>query len=129
VADFPKLEPFSRRYGPGEFNAGDVPGLAGTRRRFYHPAGPMRQPLTLVYRWITQEETDSIREHYLAQHCGHEPFRLPVIIWAGQATVFNDLAWKYTGPPQEEEMKAGRHHVTVQLVAVPDVVARTTTDP
>lgn len=129
MADFPKLEPFSRSYGPGEFNASDVPGLAGTRRRFYHPTGPMRQPLTLIYRWLTLAETDSIRDHYIGQQCGHVPFRLPAIIWKGQATVFNTLAWKYAGLPQEDEQKGGRHHVTVQLVSVPDTVARTTSDP
>jgi hypothetical protein len=129
VADFPKLEPFSRVTGLGVYAGGEVAGIAGTRTTFLHASPRLQQPLTLIYRWIELAELELIRQHFDDHYGGHVPFRLPGIIWAGQTTVFNTQAWKYDGPPEEEEQRAGRYHVTVKLVSVTDTVARTTTDP
>lgn len=129
MADFPKLEPHRRQTGAGEFNHAAVPGIAGTSKRFVHPSPPLRQPLTLQYRLITLAQADLIRAHYNGQDCGHVPFRLPAIVWNGRTSEANTTAWRYVQQPDEEELPGQRRNVTVRLEAVPDVVARTTTDP
>lgn len=121
MADFPALEPLRREWEFPDFPTLDYEGAGGSTVSFEYGDTPTDQPLTLVYKLLSEAEMQLIRDHYLAQQSVH-PFNLPAICFAGYVTPadFFDPTqqWLYDGEPEEELVSVGNYNVDVALRSV-----------
>jgi hypothetical protein len=122
MANFPNLEPRSRRY-----NFGDHPitlqkawGVSATR--FSHGAAATGHRLTLAYELLTAAEAALVRTHYRDQRGGLIPFGLPLAVFRGNVSPTgpapDSMLWRYASVPQETHRVGSRVDLTVELEAV-----------
>lgn len=120
MADFPALEPLSRRYSLGappltnqEYSAASV--------RFLHGSAPVGFTLELGYSNITQAEAGLLRDHHRSQNGPHIPFDLSVEAWAGHSSqddIFPAFTqWRYAEAPEESHKSGGLVDVSVRLIS------------
>lgn len=120
MADFPALEPLTRRYNLGalpvttqEYSAASV--------RFLHGTHPVKFTLELGYSNITQAEAGLLRDHYRSQDGPHIPFDLSVEAWAGHSSLEDIFPaftqWRYAEAPEETHKSGGLVDVAVRLIS------------
>jgi len=119
MAAFPDLEPATRDYNFGTFALTEEPSPSAGIVRFRHGAIPAAYQLTLGYAYLTNAEANLIRDHYSLQSGGFISFTLPAIIWNGHTSSINIVPsgtqWRYTTPPEEQQLSAGYVNLTVAL--------------
>jgi hypothetical protein len=119
MADFPTLEPATRRYDPGDFPLTESPAFGAMPIRFLHGSTARQLLLSLDFVYLNNTEAASIRTHYEGQDGSLLAFLLPNIIWQGHTSI-TDIAptstlWRYDAPPEEEQLSGGLFNVSVKL--------------
>lgn len=122
MADFPALEPKTRRYTFGDYPITEEASFAGGVVRFRHGTTASGHVLTLGYEHLSATEAKLLRDHYRTQQGGYLAFSLSAEAWAGHTTA-TDLVptttlWRYSKPPEETHKNGGLVDVTVELVSV-----------
>jgi hypothetical protein len=122
MADFPALEPDSRRYSLGQFPVTTETGFGAGSVRFLHGTVSSGHTLELGFLDLSQANAKLLRDHYRTQQGGFLPFALSAEAWAGHASstdlVPSTTQWKYNAQPEETHKRGGFVDVTVQLVSV-----------
>jgi hypothetical protein len=121
MADFPELEPATRRYSLGAYPTTNQPAWGTGGIRFKHGNSPVLPPVTLTFALITTAEAQLIEDHF-ADHDTKIPFNLPLLTFRGNGSSGGpaplSAQWRYSDPPEIGDLKGGRRDVTVQLECV-----------
>lgn len=117
---FPSLSPTARTYVPGNVPAAIQAGLDGTAVSFRRGARRVSQVLSLSFSHLTEANMILIKDHYIARKGSFEVFYLPGAIWGDYTTspVGLDYAWRYSEPPEIEDVSFDRFTVSVALETV-----------
>lgn len=120
MADFPPLEPLTRRYNLGSLPV-TVQNYSSASVRFLHGNICVAFTLELGYNNLNQAEAKLIRDHYRLQDGPHKPFVLSAEAWAGHANqddVFPAFTeWRYADAPEETHKSGGLVDVAVKLIS------------
>lgn len=122
MAQFPALQPVSRRYSMGLYPVTTETGFGGGNVRFLHGSIASGHSLELGFENLTQTEAGSIRTHYRGQDGSHQAFALSTQAWAGHSSM-TDLVpsttlWCYASPPEETHKSGGFVDMSVSLRSV-----------
>jgi hypothetical protein len=121
MADFPSLKPSERRFRLGIYPVTTERGFGGGNIRFLHGPQSSSHELELQFLWLSQSEAELIREHYRGQQGGTLAFDLSAAVLTGNtyySSMVATVAWRYSEPPEEEQLSGGLVNVAVRLESV-----------
>ena len=123
MADFPAITPNSRKFQMGNFPQKSYEGPSGISVRFlFNQTDGPQHSLTLGYVALTEDQANSVTEHYFAQQGSLISFNLPAAIWSGYSAVPVDplvYQWQYSGPFSVEQGGVpGRFNIEVAIQSV-----------
>lgn len=122
MANFPEIEPSTRRYSLGKFPTSKAVSFAAGGVRFLHGEESFGHEMILGFLDISEADTVALREHYREYNGGHRSFILYSITWRGHPDVdiivpFNGR-WKYSGKIKEIHKDGKLYGLEVLLVYV-----------
>jgi len=121
MAIFPALEPATRSYSMGRYPMVTQQVFAAEPVRFLQSAVSIGYVLKLGYTFLTAAEAKLIRDHWREQFGGIEPFLLSdeVMLNHGDANIVSATKrWRYSSPPQEQQLTGGLVNITLELETV-----------
>jgi hypothetical protein len=131
MTTYPAIIPSSRDFGPGKYPHSIFRALSGTETSVRHSSAMVESPVELRYSVLDEAEMIQILDHYNLVKGGFLPFAVPNIVWSGNENP-NDFtiignAWRYSQPPEVEEVFCGGgtgnsgagYVVTVVLESIP----------
>lgn len=121
MATFPALEPATRSYSMGRYPMVTQQVFAAEPVRFLQSAVSIGYVLKLDYTFLTAAEAKLIRDHWREQFGGIEPFLLSdeVMLNHGDANIVSATKrWRYSSPPQEQQLTGGLVNITLELETV-----------
>jgi len=113
---YPSLIPNSINYDFGFSNISEVSTFAGPIR-FRHSNRINGNKLQLSYRGLTPTQVQQLRTHYIQNQGIHGYFSVPLSIWGGLTVVEYDAVYRYTEPPEEEQIGL-YYNVSIKLKVI-----------
>lgn len=121
MADFPALEPATRRYGLGVYPTTQQATWGAASIGFRHSSTPRLAPLALTFTLLSSAEAQLIDDHF-NNHGVKIPFNLPLITFRGNSSAGGpaplSAQWRYIAPPEQDDLSGDLRNVTVQLECV-----------
>lgn len=123
MANFPAITPNSRQFQMGNFPQQSYEGPSGISVRFlFNKTDSPQHSLTLGYVGLTEDQANSVTDHYFAQQGSLISFNLPAAIWSGYSAVpvsSSIYQWQYSGPFSVEQGGVpGRFNIEVAIQSV-----------
>ena len=120
MTTFPSISPSVRTYVPGNVPVELQAALDGGTVGFKRGARRVSQVLSLSFSHLTEANMILIKDHYIARKGTFEIFYLPSVIWGDYTTspVGLDYAWRYSEPPEIQDVSFDRFTVEVSLETV-----------
>ena len=120
MTTFPAIPPTARTYTPGNVPADLQASLNGTTVGFKRGARRVSQILSLSFSHLTEANMILIKDHFIARKGTFEIFYLPDLIWGDYSTspVGLNYAWRYSEPPEIEDVSFDRFTVNVELETI-----------
>ena len=120
MTTFPAISATSRTYVPGNVPIQFQTALNGAVVGFKRGARRVSQALSLSFSYLEESDMVLIKDHYIARKGTFEIFYLPSVIWGDYSTspVGIEFAWRYSSPPEIEDVSFDRFNVSVQLQTV-----------
>jgi len=120
MSTFPSVSPTSRTYVPGNVPSNVQVALDGTYVGFQRGARRIKQTLSLSFSYLTEADMILIKDHFIARKGTFEIFYLPSVIWGDYTTspVGLNYAWRYSEPPQIQDVSFDRFTVEVKLETI-----------
>lgn len=119
MANFPEIEPSSRRYDLGAFSTSVSTSFAAGGVRFLHGDESFGHDMILSFLDVDRPTAALIRDHYRLQCGSHVSFILFSITWQGNSDPEGIVPlggrWKYVESPREIHKKGKLYGIEVTL--------------
>lgn len=119
---FPAISPTSRVYSSGGFATVNRFGSDGSYNAYRRGSRQVGQTLQLQFRYLTEENMNLIKSHYLDRKGSFDFFIASGEIWGDYSNeppvpLLGNTAWRFADPPVVTDVSFDRFDVSVNLVS------------
>lgn len=119
---FPSISPTVRIYSSGGFVTANQAGADGSYNAFRRGSRQVGQRLELRFSYLTEENMNTIKSHYLERKGSFDFFLASAAVWGDYADnppvpLLGNTAWRFASPPEVTDVSFDRFDVSVQLVS------------
>lgn len=119
---FPSISPTVRVYSNGGFVTANRSAASGAYNSFRRGSRQVGQTLQLQFRYLTEENMNIIKNHYLDRKGSFDFFIASAALWGDYSSdppvpLLGNTAWRFASPPTVTDVSFDRFDVSVNLVS------------